>query len=72
MQGNDTSPLHLFTSVFLMSSQDTNGRHVRTYEINIRDKEFSKVPWKQDNVELEASMVISGNCIEIWSWHQPW
>jgi len=45
------------TVVFIY--QDTNGRHVKTYEINIREKEFSKGPWKQDNVEFEASMLIS-------------
>ncbi|XP_035674429.1 DNA damage-binding protein 1-like isoform X1 [Branchiostoma floridae] len=39
--------------------QDPHGRHVKTYEISVRDKEFSKGPWKQDNVETEASMVIA-------------
>lgn len=38
--------------------QDMNGRHVKTHEINLRDKEFVKIPWKQDNVETEASMLI--------------
>ncbi|XP_049788661.1 DNA damage-binding protein 1 [Schistocerca nitens] len=38
--------------------QDMNGRHVKTHEISLRDKEFVKMPWKQDNVETEASMVI--------------
>nr|KAG5686070.1 hypothetical protein BaRGS_030685 [Batillaria attramentaria] len=38
--------------------QDHHGRHVKTYEISIRDKEFQKGPWKQDNVETEACMVI--------------
>ena len=40
--------------------QDPHGRHVKTYEIVLRDKEFSKGPWKQDNVEVEASRVIAG------------
>ncbi|GAB6033172.1 DNA damage-binding protein 1a [Chamberlinius hualienensis] len=39
--------------------QDTNGRHVKTYEVSIRDKEFIKGPWKQDNVETEASIIIA-------------
>lgn len=40
--------------------QDHHGRHVKTYEISLRDKEFQKGPWKQDNVETEACMVIGG------------
>ncbi|XP_071830754.1 DNA damage-binding protein 1-like [Apostichopus japonicus] len=39
--------------------QDSQGRHVKTYEVNLREKEFDKGPWKQDNVETEASMVIA-------------
>lgn len=31
---------------------------LQTREINLRDKEFIKVPWKQDNVETEASILI--------------
>lgn len=38
--------------------QDINGRHIKTHEINLRDKEFTKVSWKQDNVETEATMLI--------------
>ena len=49
------SVLHLFTM-----DQDPHGRHVKTYEISLRDKEFTKGPWKQDNVETEACMVIAG------------
>ena len=48
--------------------QDSNGRHVKTHEISLKDREFVKVPWKQDNVEAEASMLIPvpepyGGCI---------
>lgn len=39
--------------------QDTHGRHLKTYGISLREKEFIRGPWKQDNVELEACMVIS-------------
>lgn len=38
--------------------QDINGRHIKTHEINLRDKEFMKIAWKQDNVETEATMLI--------------
>lgn len=41
--------------------QDPQGRHVKTYEVSLREKEFNKGPWKQENVEAEASMVIPGN-----------
>lgn len=42
----------------ILIHQDYNGRHIKTHEINLRDKEFIKVPWKQDNVETEASILI--------------
>ncbi|CAH0728160.1 unnamed protein product, partial [Brenthis ino] len=42
----------------ILIHQDCNGRHIKTHEINLRDKEFTKVPWKQDNVETEASILI--------------
>ena len=34
--------------------QDNNGRHVKTHEISLKDREFVKIPWKQDNVESEG------------------
>lgn len=40
--------------------QDTNSRHVKTYGISLRNKEFVRGPWKVDNVEMEACMVIAG------------
>lgn len=42
----------------ILIHQDLNGRHVKTHEISLKDKEFVKIPWKQDNIETEASMVI--------------
>ena len=51
------------TTVQFNSYQDPHGRHVKTYEIVLRDKEFNKGPWKQDNVEVEASRVIAGEII---------
>lgn len=61
--------LHVIDVKFLYSCQapticfvyqDPQGRHVKTYEVSLREKEFSKGPWKQENVEAEASMVIAG------------
>ena len=53
--------------------QDSNGRHVKTYEISQQDKEFQRGPWKQDNVETEANMVIAGrqnrHLMIIFTWH---
>ncbi|XP_012275586.1 DNA damage-binding protein 1 [Orussus abietinus] len=42
----------------ILIHQDIHGRHVKTHEISLRDKEFVKIPWRQDNVEREAMMVI--------------
>lgn len=46
-----------------VASQDPQGRHVKTYEVSLADKEFNKGPWKQENVEAEASMVIPGTVL---------
>uniref|UniRef100_A0A9L0SW12 Damage specific DNA binding protein 1 n=1 Tax=Equus caballus TaxID=9796 RepID=A0A9L0SW12_HORSE len=43
----------------LFRPKDPQGRHVKTYEVSLREKEFNKGPWKQENVEAEASMVIA-------------
>lgn len=47
------------TPTIALVHQDQQGRHVKTYEISLRDKEFVKGPWKQDNVESEASIIIA-------------
>ncbi|XP_074593114.1 DNA damage-binding protein pic [Brevipalpus obovatus] len=39
--------------------QDTQARHVKTLEVSMKDKEFIKGPWKRDNVESEASILIA-------------
>lgn len=40
--------------------QEGSSRHVKTHEINIKEKEFTPTgPWKQENVEAEASMLIA-------------
>lgn len=42
----------------ILLHQDLNGRHLKTHEISLKEKEFTKIPWKQDNIETEASMII--------------
>lgn len=46
------------TPTLIVIHQDINGRHIKTHEINLREKEFCKLGWKQDNVETEASKII--------------
>lgn len=59
LQVHDVEFLHGCTNpTIVLIHQDVNGRHVKTHEISLRDKEFVKMPWKQDNVEIEASIVI--------------
>ena len=41
-----------------LAHQDVHGRHVKTHELSLKEKEFVKVAWKQDNVEREAGMLI--------------
>ena len=48
--------------------QDLHGRHVRSHEISLQERDFVKVVWRQGNVEREASMLIpvpepTGGCI---------
>ena len=40
--------------------EDTLGRHLKSYEISLREKEFVKGPLKQDNVETEAMLIVAG------------
>lgn len=58
-QVQDVNFLHgCANPTLILIHQDINGRHVKTHEISLRDKEFVKIPWRQDNVEREAMMVI--------------
>lgn len=58
-QVQDVNFLHgCANPTLIIIHQDINGRHVKTHEISLRDKEFVKTLWKQDNVEREAMMVI--------------
>lgn len=59
LQVHDIDFLHgCANPTIILIHQDLNGRHVKTREIFLRDKEFVKIPWRQDNVETESSMVI--------------
>ncbi|XP_026675017.1 DNA damage-binding protein 1 isoform X2 [Ceratina calcarata] len=58
-QVQDVNFLHgCANPTLILIHQDINGRHVRTHEISLRDREFVKMPWKQENVEREAMIVI--------------
>lgn len=39
--------------------QDGTSRHVKTMEVNVKEKELLPGPWKLDNVESDAMMIIS-------------
>jgi DNA damage-binding protein 1 len=39
--------------------QDVHGRHVKAHELSVKENEFVKVAWKQDNVERRADMLIA-------------
>ncbi|CAG2066694.1 unnamed protein product [Timema podura] len=55
LQVQDLDFLHgCANPTIILIHQDLNGRHVKTHEIALRDKEFHKPSWKQDNVETEA------------------
>ncbi|KAL3841910.1 hypothetical protein ACJMK2_019999 [Sinanodonta woodiana] len=55
----DIQFLHGYSNpILIIIHQDQHGRHVKTYEVSLRDKELQRGPWKQDNVETEACMVI--------------
>lgn len=55
----DIQFLHGYQSpTIALIHNDQYGRHVKTYEVSISEKDFSAGPWKQDNVESEATMII--------------
>lgn len=59
LQVQDVEFLHgCANPTLIVIHQDMNGRHIKTLEINLKEKEFMKVPWRQDNVETEASILI--------------
>ena len=60
--------LVFFQPTVVLLYQDLHGRHVRSHEISLQERDFVKVVWRQGNVEREASMLIpvpepTGGCI---------
>ncbi|XP_065284154.1 DNA damage-binding protein 1-like [Dermacentor albipictus] len=47
------------TPTIVLLHQDSQARHMKTYEVSLKDKEFVRGPWKQDHVESEATLVIA-------------
>lgn len=47
------------TPTVVLLHQDSQARHMKTYEVSLKDKEFVRGPWKQDHVESEATLVIA-------------
>lgn len=59
LQIQDVEFLHgCANPTLIIIHQDLNGRHMKTHELSLRDKELVKIPWRQDNVETEAHIVI--------------
>jgi hypothetical protein len=38
---------------------DREEYHIRSYQVELKDKDISKLPWKQDMTLSEASFVIA-------------
>lgn len=57
--------MYIYVPIDLILLKDQSGRHVKTYEVSLREREkdFIKGPWKQDNVETMASMLIPSKFI---------
>ena len=47
------------TPTIAFIQNDSNSRNVKTYQVSLKEKELFKGPWKQDNVESEASILIA-------------
>ena len=57
---NDIQFLHGTTiPTIAFIHHDNNARHIKTYQISLQEKEFLKGPFKQDNVEVESSILIA-------------
>jgi hypothetical protein len=46
-------------TVALLYQDTKETRHVKTYEVNLKDKEFVDGPWSLSNVEGGSSMLIA-------------
>ena len=42
---------------------------MKTHIVDVRDKEVKPGPWKQENVDAEANMIIAGGKIFPFSWN---
>lgn len=47
-----------FCSLSYPCQDNKDNRHVKTYEVNLKDKELVEGPWLQNNVEMGSSMLI--------------
>ncbi|CAK8675984.1 unnamed protein product [Clavelina lepadiformis] len=56
----DAQFLHGYsTPTMAIIYQNSQGRHVKTHIVDVRDKEVKPGPWKQENVDAEANMIIA-------------
>lgn len=45
--------------IVLKTSQDNkDSRHVKTYEVNLKDKDFVDGPWNQHNLDAGSCLII--------------
>ncbi|CAD7703040.1 unnamed protein product, partial [Ostreobium quekettii] len=45
-------------TIAVMYEDTKNARHIRTYEINIKEKDLQEGPWSQNNIDNGAEMMI--------------
>jgi DNA damage-binding protein 1 len=50
---SSTTPTPADPPTLILIHQDQHGRHVKTYEIALREKELTKGPWKQVGPEID-------------------
>ena len=49
----------ILTLRFVHGAQDTKeARHIKTYEVSVRDKDIIDGPWQQANLDIGASLII--------------
>ncbi|CAL5227828.1 g10856 [Coccomyxa viridis] len=46
-------------TLVVLYQDSKEARHVKTYEVNIKDKELTEGPWRQSNLDAGASMIIT-------------
>ena len=56
----DTQFLHGCSAPTLITIyQNSQGRHVKTHQIDLREKDVKAGPWKQENIDAEANLLIA-------------